>query len=87
MAATATDDGVDDDGGSLTLAFHTLPFGVSAGSRGGATISLLDNSSGQVKESNRPTAEVPTPESEGLTMVAVFFNVELYTASEDGVVQ
>ena len=84
FTVTATDDTVDDDGESLTLAFHTLPKGVSVGSRVGATISLLDNDSKQVKMSNKPTSTVPTPKSDGLTMVSVSFNMELYWASEGG---
>jgi len=41
LAVTVTGNCVDDDGESLTLAFHTLPFGVSAGRRVGAAVSIL----------------------------------------------
>ncbi len=41
---TATDDGVDDDGESVTLGFGApLPEGVTPGSEATATVSLLDN--------------------------------------------
>ncbi len=41
LAVTVTGNCVDDDGESLTLAFHSLPFGVSAGRRVGAAVSIL----------------------------------------------
>ncbi len=52
FTVTATDDSVDDDGESLTLAFGTLPDNVSPGSLVGTTIDLQDNDG---REPNRPT--------------------------------
>ena len=44
FTVTATDDGVDDDGESVTLGFGApLPAGVTPGSAATATVSLLDN--------------------------------------------
>ena len=90
----ATDDSVDDDGESLTLDFGSLPTGVSEGSPASAIISILDNDSSPDDEerqdrvpSRQPSIQPivnPTPIDDGLTMVAVSFNMESYTAWEGG---
>ena len=94
FAVTATDDSVDDDGESLTLEFGALPTGLSEGSPASAIISLQDNDWSQDDEErqdrvpgnqpgNQPIVN-PTPIDDGLTVVAVSFNMESYTAWEGG---
>lgn len=48
LAVTAADDSVDEGEVCPTSVFHTLPFGVSAGSRAGASVSLLEKDSSQI---------------------------------------
>ncbi len=60
---TAADDGVDDDGESVTLAFGDLPDGVSAGSSSETVVQLIDDDYVPVTlgwEETAFTAEEPT---------------------------
>ena len=86
IAVTATDDGVDDDGETLTLAFGSLPPGVSAGALAETTVNIQDNddkqpeSVQQDKARDSPPASVPAGNASPL--VTVSFKTPLYTPTE-----
>ena len=68
---TATDDSVDDDGESVSLAFGTyLPDGVSRGAQATSTVSLVDD--GGTTDTTAPAVESATVSTDGTAIVIVF---------------
>ena len=68
---TATDDSVDDDGESVSLAFGTnLPDGVSRGAQATATVSLVDDDG--ATDTTAPEASSATVSTDGAAIEIVF---------------
>ena len=75
---TATQDTLDDDGGTVELRFGTLPARVSSGTNGRATVSIIDDDPQETISISRPS---PTP-SDDDPQVKVNFERSSYTVAE-----
>ena len=76
---TATQDTLDDDGGTVELRFGTLPVGMSSGTNGRATVSIIDDDPQERISISRPS---PTPSDDDSPQVTVSFEQSSYTVAE-----